>query len=292
MESHQPVLLAEVIEALAIQRDGVYLDCTTGLGGHSREIVMRLGPAGKLICRDRDGESLAKARANLARFADRILWDQGPFSTLTESLARKRIARVNGLLADLGVSLYQLTSPERGFSFQHASDLDMRMDRSGSEGGPTAADIVNFWSEQELARILFELGGERRARRISRAIVRARPVRSTQSLASVIEQAAPRMGRLHPATLTFQGLRIAVNREMEELTSLLDQVPTVLAPGGRAVVITFHSLESRLVKKKFQELARQGRARLLTKHVVTPSQEETRSNPASRSAMLRTLELL
>ncbi len=199
------------------------------------------------------------------------------------------IERTDGLLADLGTSRYQLTEPDRGFSLQADGPLDMRMDRSQ---GDTAAEIVNTSAEKALADLIYQLGQERRARRIARAIVRARPIRSTLHLARVVELAAPRTSRLHPATQTFMALRLAVNREQEELDDLLRAAPEIVRSGGRIVVITFMSLEDRKVKRAFQDLARAGRAKVLTKHVVRPTGEEVRINAASRSAKLRALELL
>jgi 16S rRNA (cytosine1402-N4)-methyltransferase len=211
------------------------------------------------------------------------------FSGLRSALRAAGAGRVDGVLADLGVSRYQLTDPERGFSLTADGPVDMRADRSQDE---TAADLVNQLSEKELADLIFRYGEERRSRRIAGAIVRARPITSTRHLAKVIESAAPRTSRIHPATRTFMALRIAVNREDEELDALLRDAPELLAPGGRLVVLTFMSLEDRKVKQAFQRLAREGRARLLHKHVVVPTDEEVRENPASRSAKLRALEML
>jgi 16S rRNA (cytosine1402-N4)-methyltransferase len=194
---------------------------------------------------------------------------------------------VDGLLADLGVSRYQLTDSHRGFSLAADGPLDMRMDRSQDL---TADDIVNHTAEKALADLIYQLGEERRARRIARAIVRARPIRSTLHLARVVEQAAPRISRLHPATQTFMALRLAVNGELDELDRLLETAPDLVKPGGRMVVITFMSLEDRKVKQSFQGLARAGRCVLLNKHVVRPKDEEVRENPASRSAKLRAIE--
>ena len=191
------------------------------------------------------------------------------------------------MLADLGVSRYQLTAPERGFSFMSEGPLDMRMDQTEGE---TAADLVNFSSERDLADLIFYYGEERRARRIARAIVRARPIRDTLHLATVIEEAAHRTGPIHPATQTFMALRIAVNREREEVESLLDASPHLVKPGGRIVILTFMSTEDRQIKRKFQELARAGRVNILTKHVVRPSEAEVMENPPSRSAKLRAVE--
>ncbi|MBK5290363.1 MAG: 16S rRNA (cytosine(1402)-N(4))-methyltransferase RsmH [Acidobacteriia bacterium] len=283
MDAHYPVMLSEVLEYLAVRPDQVYVDCTTGLGGHSMEIAKRL-TTGRLICLDADRESLEKAQQRLAEFGGRICFRQSRFSQLRQSLTDLGVDRVDGLLADLGVSRMQLTSAERGFSLMQDSPLDMRFDRST---GQTAEEIVNFSSEHELADLIYQLGQERRSRKIARAIVRARPVKTTVSLANVIEQAVPRAGKLHPATQTFMALRMYVNREIEELESLLEQVPAVMAPGGRAVFLSFHSGESGITKKSFQQWAREGRAELLTKHVVKPQQREVRENAASRSVTLR-----
>jgi 16S rRNA (cytosine1402-N4)-methyltransferase len=191
-------------------------------------------------------------------------------------------------LADLGVSRFQLTEPERGFSLMADGPLDMQMDRS--QGTP-ASDLVNFTSEKELADLIYQLGEERRSRRITRAIVRARPIRTTLQLAQVIEQAVPRAGKLHPATQTFMALRMAVNDEQGELDRFLSIAPDLVKPGGRIVVLTFTSLEDRPVKRRFQELARSGRVMLLTKHVVKPTEDEVHRNPPSRSAKLRAVEM-
>jgi 16S rRNA (cytosine1402-N4)-methyltransferase len=204
-------------------------------------------------------------------------------------LDESRVGQVHGLLADLGVSRYQLTEAERGFSMMADGPLDMRMDRTQRE---TASDLVNYSSEKDLADLIYTLGEERRSRRIARAIVRARFIQSTHHLAKVIESAAPRTGPLHPATRTFMALRMAVNRELEQLDALLAAIPELVAPGGRACMITFHSLEDRKVKQSFQALVRGGRAVSLTRHVVKPGEREIRTNPASRSAKLRAVELM
>jgi 16S rRNA (cytosine1402-N4)-methyltransferase len=285
---HVPVMAREALEYLAIRPDGVYLDATCGLGGHTGAIARRL-PAGFVIANDRDAESLELARRNTGECADRIRFHHGPFSQLEKAVAGAGVERVDGLLADLGVSRYQLTGAERGFSMMADGPLDMRMDRSQPL---TAADIVNHSAEKELADLIFQLGEERRSRRIARAIVRARPIRSTTHLASVVEQAAPRTGRLHGATQTFMALRLAVNGELEELDALLALAPRLVAPGGRIVVITFMSLEDRKVKHAFQELARSKRSLVLTRHVVKPGEEEIRDNPPSRSAKLRAVEMV
>jgi 16S rRNA (cytosine1402-N4)-methyltransferase len=285
---HYPVMLDECLEYLNIRPEGVYYDATAGLGGHSGAIARRL-TSGLLIACDRDPESLEIARANTRDVSARIHFHQALFSQLGEVLQKEGIARLDGLAADLGVSRYQLTVGARGFSLMADGPLDMRMSQAEQR---TAASIVNFESEQELARLIFTLGEERRSRKIARAIVRGRPITTTGQLAKLIERAAPRTGKLHPATRTFMALRIAVNREMEELDALLEGIPQVMAPGGRVVIIAFMSLEDRRVKRSFQEWARAGRARALTRHVVRPSEPEIRENPPSRSAKLRAAEIL
>ncbi|MEP7367543.1 MAG: 16S rRNA (cytosine(1402)-N(4))-methyltransferase RsmH [Acidobacteriota bacterium] len=287
---HYPVMLPESLEWLNLRPDGIYLDATAGMGNHSRAIAARL-TTGKLIMHDRDGESLERAKAFTAEYAPVILPVRGRFSTLLDTLRELGIAKLNGLLADLGVSRPQLTGAERGFSFQHDGPVDMRMSRE--EPVETAADLLNFSSEQELARIIADLGEERRfAKKISRALVRARPIHTTGQLARAVESAVPRTGRMHPATQVFMALRLAVNSELEEVEALVRLLPDLMAPEGRVVVISFHSLEDRLVKQGFLELARADRARILTRHVVRPSDEEVRANAASRSAKLRALEML
>ena len=284
--AHYPVMLAESLEYLAIKPDGTYLDCTAGLGGHTSAIAQRLTAGGKLISNDRDAESLEMARKNAAQWADRIEFQQGNFSEL--NLSRLN-GQVDGLIADLGVSRYQLTTGDRGFSFQADGPLDMRMDQSQ---GYTAAELLNHSAEKAIADWLYQLGEERRARKIAGAIVRARPIRSTLHLAGVVERASPRTGPLHPATRTFMALRMVVNREQEELDALLERAPRIVKPGGRIVIISFMSLEDRKVKECFRELARSGRALILTKKPLTPGEQELRDNPPSRSAKFRAAEIL
>ena len=287
---HFPVMLSESLEWLDVRPDGFYLDATAGMGNHSRAIASRL-TSGRLIMHDRDGESLERAKAFTAEYARVIVPVRGRFSTLDATLRELGIARLDGLLADLGVSRPQLTGADRGFSFQHDGPIDMRMSRE--EAVETAADILNFSSEQELARIIADLGEERRfAKKISRALVRARPIHTTGQLARAVESAVPRTGRIHPSTQVFMALRLAVNSELEEVEALMRLLPDLMAPGGRVVVISFHSLEDRLVKQGFLALARAERARILTRHVVRPSDEEVRANAASRSAKLRALEMV
>lgn len=285
---HTPVMLREVMEHLAVQPDGIFLDATCGMGGHTGAIARQLTTGFVLSC-DRDAESLALARENTLDCADRIRFRQASFSQLGAAVTAEGLQPVNGLLADLGVSKYQLTSSERGFSLMTDGALDMRMDR-GQER--SAYDIVNYESEKDLADLIYQLGEERRSRRIASAIVRARPIHTTGQLAKLIEQAVPRTGKIHPATQTFMALRIAVNEENEELEALLASIPSLVKPGGRVVVLTFMSLEDRKVKQGFQAMARDGKVRILTRHVVRPAEDEIRDNAPSRSAKLRALEVL
>lgn len=280
-------MLRESLEYLAIRPDGIYADCTAGLGGHTLAIAQRLTSGLVLAC-DRDAESLEIARGNSADCLSRIRFLKTSFARVGEALGAEGFSQLDGLLADLGASRYQLTSAERGFSFSADGPLDMRQDRS--QPG-TAADLVNFESEQQLADLIYQFGEERRSRRIARAVVRARPIKTTGQLAKLIEGAVPRTGKLHPATQTFMALRIAVNRELEELDALLESIPRLVKPGGRAVIITFMSLEDRRVKHAFQAMARAGSAEILTRHVVRPSEEEIAENAASRSAKLRAVQL-
>jgi len=285
---HYPVLLKESLEYLAIRPDGVYVDLTAGLGGHAGAIAAQL-TSGLLIACDRDAESLEMARRNTAALvgSNRIRFFHGAFSKMPEALATNGVEAVDGVLADLGVSRYQLSSGERGFSLMEDGPLDMRMDRSQDL---TAADLVNELSEKDLADLIYQFGEERRSRRISRAIVRARPIPTTGRLAQVVEQAVPRTGRIHPATQTFMALRLKVNEEFDELEKMLRIVPERLRTGGRLVVLTFMSAEDRKVKQAFQSMAREGRGRILTKHVVKPTEAEVSENAASRSSKLRAFE--
>jgi len=284
---HVSVMPVEVMEQLAVRPDGVYLDATTGLGGHTALIAERL-TTGRVIANDRDSESLEMARQATLPYVERIRFHHGPFSELADAVREAGLAKVDGLLADLGVSRYQLTEPSRGFSFLSDGPLDMRMDQST---GMTAADLINQAAEKALADLIFQLGEERRARKVARAIVRARPIRSTLHLADVVERAVPRTGRLHPATKTFMALRMAVNDEPGELDELLRIGPELLASGGRMVVISFMSLDDRKVKEKFRQLGREQWATVITKLPLQPSDQETAQNPASRSAKLRVVEM-
>ena len=289
--AHFPVMSAEVIEYLALRKESRVADMTAGLGGQSRQIAALLD-SGVLVMNDRDGESLPEAVENTREFAARIRPTQGVFSTFPKRFEEMGIGRLDAMLFDLGVSMKQLTEPERGFSFRLDGPLDMRMSRD-SETDLTAADVVNTFSEQELANLIYEYGEEWRSRAIARAVVRARPITSTRQLAQLAGHGAgARDTKISPATKPFMALRLYVNREFEELKALLESLPALMAPSARVVALTFHSSEDRIVKQRFQEFQRAGQAKILTKHVVKPSDEETRINPASRSAKLRALEWL
>lgn len=286
---HFSVMLGEALEYLALRPEGVYVDLTCGLGGHTGAMARKL-TSGRVIALDRDAESLELARKNCEDCRDRITFGHSAFSQVAATLRGLGLEKVDGILADLGVSRMQLTSPDRGFTFQQSAPLDMRMNRQQEI---TAGDVLNRSSERELAQLFITLGEERRhpAEKIARALVRARPIRDTGHLADLVQSVVPRTGKLHPATRVFQALRMAVNDEPGELDAMLEQAPGCLASGGRWVVIAFQSLDDRKVKTVFRDLGRQSRARILTKHVVRPSDEETRKNPASRSAVLRALEM-
>ncbi len=289
---HVPVLLKEAIDFLAVRRGGTYIDATVGLGGHSLEIARRLGAPGHLIGLDKDPAALEKAgvrlrTSGLGEQADRprIELRHASFA----SLAEVQGPMADGLLADLGVSSLQFADPMRGFSFQAEGPLDMRMD---PQSELTAEQVVNQFDERELADLIYEFGEERRSRRIARAIVRSRPIRTTAQLAEIVSAAARPMKhqRIHPATRTFQALRIFVNRELDDLRALLEAAPQILKPGGRLVIISFHSLEDRIVKDALRDGVKQGYYKLLTKKPVTAREEEVDRNPRARSAKLRAAE--
>ena len=282
------MMLSESLDGLAITPDGVFLDATAGLGGHTGVIARKLD-SGLVIANDRDLLTLELARANTADVADRILFHHGPFSMLASAVAAAGRGQVDGLLADLGVSRYQLLTPDRGFSFLTEGPLDMRMDQSR---GITAEELVNKSAEKALADWIYQHGEERRARKIARAIVRARPIRSTLHLADVVERVVPRTSHLHPATQTFMALRMVVNQEPEELDALLELAPDLVKPGGRIVIISFMSLEDRKVKESFRDLQREKQGAVITRKPLVPSEEECRRNPPSRSAKLRVFELV
>lgn len=302
---HVPVLYEEVLTYLAPRPGGRYIDATVGGGGHAEGILERSAPDGRLLGIDRDPAALEVARARLARFGDRVVLVRGSFRHLRSLAESCTFTSVDGILFDLGYSSLQVEDPRRGFSFHAEGPLDMRF---GPDTPVTAADLVNTLPEEELADLIYRYGEERYARRIARAIVRHRPIRTARELGELIERTVGRRGgRLHPATRTFQALRIAVNEELEALAEALPQAVTLLKPGGRLVVIGFHSLEDRLVKRFLKQEAtdclcpphvivcqcgHRATLRILTKKPVTPSEEEVKRNPRARSAKLRAAERL
>jgi 16S rRNA (cytosine1402-N4)-methyltransferase len=290
---HVPVLLKEAIDSLAVRRGGTYIDATVGLGGHSYEIAKRLGAPGHLIGLDKDPVALEIARERLGSAGVSPATDWPKVELVHSSFADiandQRPTTIDGILADLGISSLQLADAGRGFSFQAEGPLDMRMN---PQSELTADQVVNHMDERELADVIYEFGEERRSRRIARAIVRSRPIRSTAQLADLISAATRPMKseRIHPATRTFQALRIFVNRELDDLRALLNAAPQLLKPGGRLVIISFHSLEDRIVKDALRDGVKQGHYKLLTKKPVTATEEEIDRNPRSRSAKLRAAE--
>ena len=292
---HVPVLLEDVVEFLNVRPGGVVMDATMGLAGHSEAIARRLGRQGRLICLDRDPEAMALGQARLAALGEELGAEMPAvefvpraFSEIAEIVERRSL---DGLLADFGVSSLQLDEAHRGFSFRFDGPLDMRMD---TRSGETAEQVVNEAGEEELANLIYEFGEERRSRRIARAIVRARPITTTAQLAQVVTGAAHAMKgeKIHPATKTFQALRIRVNNELGEIQSLLKSAGSLLKPGGRIVLISFHSLEDRLVKDAFREAGQKKRLSVLTKKPVVAIEQEQLRNPRSRSAKLRAAERL
>jgi 16S rRNA (cytosine1402-N4)-methyltransferase len=278
---HIPVLPQAVVEGLNIQARGLYLDATVGGGGHSR-LILEADPTVRLVAVDQDEAAIATAQINLEELSDRVTFWHGNFSKFDPS-----DQQFDGILADLGVSSAQFDIPERGFSFRHTAPLDMRMD---PRQPLTAAEIVNFWDETDLANLIYTYGEERLSRRISRKILEQRPFQTTTELADAIAQCVPqkyRYGRIHPATRTFQALRIVVNQELEVLKTLLDKAPQWLAPGGRIAIISFHSLEDRLVKHGLKE---HPDLKVITKKPVMATPEEINENPRARSAKLRVAE--
>ena len=292
---HQPVMRDEALEYLNVRPGGRYIDCTTGAGGHSAAILEASAPDGRLLANDADPAALAVARARLAGYGDRVRFAEGYFDEITSSAAAAGIVPADGVLLDLGVSSMQLDTPERGFSFRETGPLDMRMSPATDL---TAAAIVNEYEEGDLADLLYRLGDEWRSRRIARQIVARRPLATTTDLAKAVEQAAGKgrkastSSRVHPATKTFLALRMAVNQELRRLGDLLALARSLLGFGSRLVIISFHSLEDRLVKQFLRD-ASQGDApafRVLTRKVVRPSAAEVERNPRSRSARLRAAE--
>lgn len=291
---HVPVLLAEVLVFLEPRPGATFVDATLGGGGYTEALLERSAPNGRVVALDRDREALRSAEDRLAPFASRLTLVWGSFADLDRHLDELGLDEVDGVVADLGLSSRQLDEAERGFAFSKEGPLDMRFDRSQ---GPTAAELVNTLDEESLADLLYELGEERRSRAIARRLVARRPIRTTGDLRkAVISVMGPRRGRVDPATRTFQALRIAVNRELDALGALLAQAPPRLAPGGRVVIVSYHSLEDREVKLAFRALERGAtdasgrRFRRLTKKPLTPGEEEVRRNPRARSAKLRALQ--
>lgn len=305
---HQPVLLNETVERLLTRRDGTYVDCTVGAGGHSEAILQRLDEGGRLIGLDQDEMALDMAARRLAPFGHRVALVKANFRRLTDVLDRLGIEMVDGFLLDLGISSMQVDTGERGFSYHHDERLDMRMDR---DQALSAWDVVNRWSEEQLRDVLFQYGEERFSPQIARAIVARRcreSIDTTGQLADIVKAAIPAPARRrgpHPARRTFQAIRIAVNDELGALKEVLPQTLERLRPGGRIAVITFHSLEDRICKQQFSEWAKgcicppsfpvctchcQPRVRLVTRRPVVPSDDEVRANPRARSAKLRVVE--
>jgi len=287
---HVPVMTREVVALLRPERGGFYVDCTTGLGGHTRALLA--AGATRVLALDRDPDALEAARAALAEWGDRAELVHADYRDLPRVLADRGIAGVDGTLADLGVSSMQLEAPDRGFSFRRDEPLDMRMDRSQ---GPTAAQLLRDVDEQELADLIFQYGEERFSRRIARAIVHARretPLVTTGQLAQIVRRAVPRKGyqRIDPATRTFQAVRIWVNRELDGLETFLAEATRRLLAGARLAVISFHSLEDRIVKHAFRALDSAAALRIVTKRPLVPSEAEVEANPRARSAKLRAIE--
>jgi len=277
------------MEALQLRSGYSVVDATTGMGGHSRLLSAAVGSGGHVYACDTDPESLTMAEANCAGSPSPITFLHTPFSRLRETLAAANAGLADALLADFGTSMMHFQTGERGFSLMNDGPLDMRLDRTSDN--PTAADLVNSLSEKELADLIYTTG-ERRSRHIARALVRARPVVTMKQFASVILAAVPRTGKLHPATLTALSLRIASNNEYREIDALINQIPGLVRPGGRVAFITFHSGEDLIAKTGTRRIAKEGKAKLINKHVLIPTPEEVRRNPASRSAKMRVLEIL
>ena len=287
---HRPVLLREVLEGLTLKPGAVVLDATLGLGGHAERMLQAVGPGGRLIGMDRDREALELAKPKLSDFKDQTIFIHGSFGELGRNLDQAGWPALDAALFDLGVSSLQLDKGERGFSFSREGPLDMRMD---PDQETTAAHLINHLSPRELEEIIRTYGEERWAGRIAKVITRNRPFSSTSRLAEAIRSAVPagaRHGRIDPATRTFQAVRMSVNREQEEMAAGLPQAIDRLKPGGRIAVLSYHSLEDRIVKNLFRERAREGVLKLITKKPVRPSDEELSQNPRSRSARLRVAE--
>ena len=284
---HTPVLLNEVIEYLNLKENKLIIDCTIGEGGHAKKILESLGPSGILLGIDQDQDALVAARERLAPFGKRVDLIWGNFINLEKILREKKMGKVGGILFDLGVSSLQLNRKERGFSFLREGPLDMRMNKAQRIN---VSHLINKTSYKKLQNILYEFGEERWAKRIARAIIRERektPVTTTTQLARIIERAVPYRGRIHPATRTFLALRLRINGELENLREVLPPTVDSLKKKGRICIISYHSLEDRIVKNSFKDCAHQGKLKILTKKPITPTIEEIRVNPRSRSAKLR-----
>ena len=286
---HVPVMPVESLEALQLQSGYSVVDATAGMGGHSRLLSEAVGPSGHVYSCDTDPESLAMARANCAGSPSPITFLHTPFSGLKMTLNASKVGLIDALLADFGTSMMHFQTAERGFSLMNPGPLDMRLDRTSD--GPTAADLVNTLPEKELANLIYTTG-ERRSRQLARALVGARPVNTMEQFNAAIFSAVPRTGKLHPGTLSALSLRIAVNREYQEIDSLIDQISLLVRPGGRVALITFHSGEDLIAKTGLRRLAKEGKVKLINKHVLIPTPEEVRRNKASRSAKMRVLEVL
>lgn len=292
--NHIPAMLEEVMEFLDPKENDVVVDATLGLGGHAEAILKRIGPRGRLIGIDRDEQSLRMAKERLRPYLEQTHFVRGDFRDLDRILSGLGVTQVNGILLDFGISSFQLDDPQRGFSFQMEGPLDMRMDQNNPF---SAFELVNSLPEEELAAILRDYGEERWHNRIARTIVRQRsmrPIATTSDLREVVLKAVPsrkgRGERIHPATRTFQAIRIAVNRELESIDIVLKKCVDLLAPGGRIAVISFHSLEDRIVKQQFRALAQEGKVRLVVKKPLRPGEKECQENPRARSARLRIAE--
>jgi 16S rRNA (cytosine1402-N4)-methyltransferase len=288
--SHEPVLVAEVLALLAPSRGGLFVDCTVGLGGHTQALLEH--GASRVLGLDRDAAALDYARERLQPFGDRVELVHADYRRLDEILAARNLPPVDGLLADLGVSSMQLDAPGRGFSFRRDEPLDMRMDTTQ---GPTAADALREVDERTLADVIYRFGEERYSRRVARAVIEARArnaIETTGQLADLVRRAIPRKGysRIDPATRTFQAIRIWINRELEGLDTFLASAARNLSAGGRLSIVTFHSLEDRIVKHTLRGLQADGGLKILTKRPVVPSEAETARNPRARSAKLRAAE--
>ena len=305
---HKSVLLKETVDSLCIRPDGIYVDGTLGGGGHAFEVCRRLGPGGRLIGIDQDQDAIAAASERLAPFGDRAVIVRSNYRQIQDVLEGLQIGRVDGIYLDLGVSSYQLDTAERGFSYREDAPLDMRMDRRNTQ---TAADLVNGCDESELYRIIRDYGEEKFAKNIAKHIVKARqekPIKTTGELTEIIKAAIPAKMRAtggHPAKRTFQAIRIALNHELEVLDQSIDTMIQLLNPGGRLSIITFHSLEDRIVKNRFREnenpcicppdfpvcvCGRVSRGRVITRKPILPSEEELEENKRAKSAKLRVFE--